>query len=251
MERMEERSSATKRSRLRRRLLNHHLPLLVASFFTIAVLYCTRPYQDVISRASFATAYPALIFVAATLATGPWNVLRRRRNPVSSDLRRDIGIWAGVLGLCHSIVGQMVHLRGRPWLYYVYEHTSHHILPFRHDLFGFSNYTGLVSALSLIALLATSNDLSLRALGTSGWKRLQQWNYAAFALAAAHTFAYQTTQKNNSAFFVVSLLCLVVVIALQGTGYARRRAAIRLKLGGVSTVAPAIAGVSSRSQKQN
>ncbi|CAN5406834.1 hypothetical protein BH10ACI4_BH10ACI4_06000 [soil metagenome] len=249
MKSTEERSSAMRRLSLRQRLIHHHLPLLVASFFTTGVLYFTRPYPDVISRASFATAYPALILVASTLATGPWNILWRRRNPVSSDLRRDIGIWAGVLGLGHSILGQMVHLRGRPWLYYVYEDTSRHMLPFRHDLFGFSNYTGLVSVLILIALLATSNDLSLRALGTPGWKRLQRWNYAAFALAAAHTFAYQSTEKNNSAFFVLSLLCLAIVIALQGTGYARRKAAIRRKLGGVATVSPAAAGASSRSQK--
>jgi methionine sulfoxide reductase heme-binding subunit len=129
-----------KRSRLRPRLLRHHLPVFVLSVVSVAALYFTRPYPDVISRASFATAYPALALLAATLLVGPWNVLRRTANPVSSDLRRDMGIWAGILGVVHAGVGQCVHLRGRPWLYYVYGPAEHHH-GMRHDLFGLANYT--------------------------------------------------------------------------------------------------------------
>src|SRR5579863_618776 len=92
---------ARKRNRLLSRLLRHHLALLVLSFASVVALYSTRPYPDVISRASFATAYPALALLAATLLVGPWNVLRRKANPVSSDLRRDLGICAGILGILH------------------------------------------------------------------------------------------------------------------------------------------------------
>jgi sulfoxide reductase heme-binding subunit YedZ len=98
-----------KQSRTKKRLVRHHLPLLALSSVSVALLYFTRPYRDVITRASFATAYPALGLLAATLAIGPWNVLRKRRNPKSSDLRRDLGIWAGILGLTHSVIGQTVH----------------------------------------------------------------------------------------------------------------------------------------------
>jgi sulfoxide reductase heme-binding subunit YedZ len=72
-------------------------------------------------------------------------------------------------------------LRGRPWLYYIYGPREVHAFPLRHDLFGFSNYTGLCSALLLLLLLAASNDNSLRVLGTPRWKQLQRWNYFAFA----------------------------------------------------------------------
>jgi len=150
---------------------------LLLSALSVATLYYTRSFKDVLSRASFALAYPALALIAATLLLGPWNILRKRKNPVSSDLRRDIGIWAGILSLLHTPAGQCVHLRGRPWLYYFYRDSERHTLPFRHDLFGFANYTGLISALILIALLATSNDYSLRILGTPRWKQLQRWNY--------------------------------------------------------------------------
>ena len=140
-------------------------------------------------------------------------------------MRRDIGIWAGILGILHTAVGQNVHLRGRPWLYYIYERKSHHTIPIRHDLFGFANYTGAASVLVLIALFATSNDYSLRALGTPRWKRIQRWNYAIFGLAAVHAAAYQTSEKQSFPFVVTLLVCIGLTIGLQAAGFVKRRAA--------------------------
>src|ERR1700676_4467886 len=78
-----------RRNRLQPRLWRHHLSLLLISSLCIAALYFPRPYKDFLSRASCATAYPALVLLAATLLIGPWKWLRNRPNPVSSDLRRD------------------------------------------------------------------------------------------------------------------------------------------------------------------
>ena len=47
-------------------------------------------------------------------------------------------------------------------------------------MFGLSNETGLIAALILLVLLATSNDASLRNLGLARWKSWQRWNYACF-----------------------------------------------------------------------
>ena len=188
------------------------------------MLYGTRSYRDVISKASFATAYPAAFLLALTLVLGPWNLLRRRRNPISSDLRRDIGIWAGIVGVVHAAVGQCVHLRGRPWLYYVYGPQEHpHTFPVRHDLFGLANYTGAISVLLLALLLATSNDYSLRRLGTPGWKKLQRWNYAVFALAAVHSFAYQGVEKQKFPFVTAIVACVAVAVFFQMAGVLSRR----------------------------
>jgi sulfoxide reductase heme-binding subunit YedZ len=209
--------------RMRRRVLAHHLPLFLISAICVCALYATRSYRDVLSRASFATAYPALILLAATLLVGPWNVLRRQRNPVSSDLRRDLGIWAGILSMLHAAVGQNVHLRGRPWLYYVYEHRERHVFPLRHDLFGFANYSGALGTLLVIVLLAMSNDWSLRALGTPQWKQFQRWNYFAFSLAAAHSVAYQWNEKQQTPFVVAVLVCIAITAGLQLAGFVMRR----------------------------
>ena len=215
----------TRRSRrLSTRLLKHHLPLCGISLASAVVLYVTRPYSDVLSRLSFATAYPALALLVATLLVGPWTLLQKRRIAISNDLRRDLGIWAGLLGIVHAGVGQCVHLRGRPWLYYVYGPTEHHTFPVRHDLFGLANYTGAVSTLLLLALFATSNDLSLRALGAAQWKQLQRWNYAVFALAAIHSVAYLTIEKQKFSFVMIVAMSIAIAVVLQAIGFKKRRA---------------------------
>jgi methionine sulfoxide reductase heme-binding subunit len=198
------------------------MPLLGLCLAGTAALYFTRPYPDVVTRLSFSTAYPALVLLAVTLVIGPWNVIRRRANPVSSDLRRDIGIWAGILGIAHTAVGQCVHLRGRPWLYYVYSPQEHHH-GIRHDVFGFANYTGAIGVLLLALLLAMSNDWSLRRLGRQSWKRIQRWNYLLIALAAAHAVGYLVIEKQILPFDSVVGACVVMVLMAQAWGYARRR----------------------------
>jgi sulfoxide reductase heme-binding subunit YedZ len=213
-----------RRARLSRRLLTHHLPLLVLSAISVGLIFLTRPYRDPWMKASFSTAYPALILLLATLAIGPFNVLTRRRNPVSSDLRRDIGIWAGILSIVHTAVGQNVHLRGRPWLYYVYDHPERHILPIRHDVFGVCNYTGAFCTLTVLLLLATSNDYSLRRLGTRKWKSLQRWNYAAFALLAVHALGYLLGIEHQKAPFVATTVAaLAITLLAQASAFLLQR----------------------------
>jgi sulfoxide reductase heme-binding subunit YedZ len=164
-----------------------------------------------------------LVLLVVTLLVGPWNLLRRRPNPVSSDLRRDIGIWAGILGVVHAVVGQCVHLRGRPWLYYVYGPAERHRgIALRHDLFGFANSTGAVGVLLLVMLLATSSDYCLRALGTTRWKQLQRWNYAVFALSGMHAVGYLLIEKQKASFSCAVAVCLLIAIGMQAAGFLQR-----------------------------
>jgi len=211
-------------SRLQRRLWRHHLPLVLLSAACVWALYVTRPYPDVITRLSFAAAWPALVLLTMTLLIGPWRIVRGKAPVLSQDLRRDIGIWGGMLGVAHAGIGQCVHLRGRPWLYYIYEKAQDHLLPIRHDMFGFSNYTGLIAALILLALLATSNDASLRRLGNPGWKSLQRWNYACFGLTVLHTFGYLLgIESLRWPSIATAGLCAALAALLQYQGWQRRR----------------------------
>ena len=210
--------------RLRRRLWRHHLPLVLLSAASVWLLYATRSYPDVITRLSFATAWPGLVLLTVTLLIGPWRTLRGKAPILSQDLRRDIGIWGGSLGVLHAGVGQFEHLRGRPWLYYVYEKTQEHLVPLRHDMFGFSNFTGLFAALILLALLTTSNDASLRKLGGTGWKSLQRWNYACFGLTALHTFGYlMGIQSLKWGSIATASACVILAATLQYQGWRRHR----------------------------
>jgi len=218
-------------SRLSRRLLRHHLPIGLAALASGYLLYNTRSFPDVLTRLSFSSAYPALVLLTATLLIGPLKILAGERLAVSIDFRRDIGIWAGIVGLFHVVVGQCVHLRGRPWLYYIYENWQQkHVLPMRHDLFGLANYTGIVAAFVLLALLATSNDVALRKLGTPGWKQLQRWNYVCFVLTAVHTFTYQEGIESQTAPFLgMAVAAVLITLPLQLIGYRRRRERLALE----------------------
>jgi hypothetical protein len=96
----------------------HHLTLAVGAIAIICLTYAATPPPDVRHRLSMSTAYAGLIFLAASLWLGPWNVLRQRPNPISFDLRRDVGIWTGILAILHTAIGLTVHLRGRMWMYF-------------------------------------------------------------------------------------------------------------------------------------
>jgi len=163
-----------------------------------------------------ATAYAGLIFLAVSLWIGPWNVLRRRPNPVSSDLRRDIGIWAGILAILHTVIGLTVHLRGRMWMYFF---KSLHPLKLQNTQFGSANFTGLGASLLFLMLLAISNDVSLRTLKTLRWKSLQRWTYAAFLLTGVHGIVYQLIEKRHAPWVVVFAGVLTAVVAGQLLGF--------------------------------
>jgi sulfoxide reductase heme-binding subunit YedZ len=196
-----------------------HLTIALTTLACTAVfwrLFSVR--RDLISHISIATAYPALFLTAAAVVLGPWNVLRRRANPVSFDLRRDIGIWAGIMALLHTAVGLDVHLRGRMWLYFVDEH--HRI---RHDWFGFGNDTGLAAALLFLLLLTISNDLSLRGLGTRRWKSLQRWTYAAVILTILHAIAYQHVEKRRGLYLILLAGITVAIATFQLAGWRRAK----------------------------
>jgi len=172
---------------------------------------------DLISHISIATAYPALFLLVAALILGPWNVLHRKTNPMSFDLRRDVGIWAGIVATLHTVVGLNVHLRGRPWLYFIDEHKR-----VRHDAFGLGNDTGLIAAVLLLFLLAISNDVSLRRLGPRKWKSLQRYTYVAIALILVHGIAYQYVEKRQLAYEIVIWSSMALIVGLQLAGWSMR-----------------------------
>lgn len=168
-----------------------------------------------------ATAYVGLALLAVTLLLGPLNVLRGRPNPVSTDLRRDIGIWAGLVAAVHVVVGLQVHAIGEPWLYFLWPAAEWRWLPFRYDIAGLANYTGLASTLVLLLLLALSNDRSLRRLGAARWKFWQRWNYLAFVLVALHGVVYQRIEGRPLTWVWTVGLVVALVGAGQWLGRAR------------------------------
>jgi methionine sulfoxide reductase heme-binding subunit len=187
----------TPRTTLTRRVrrVRNHAALGAASLGAAWALFAAIQSDDPVFRASLATAYVALGLFIITLAFGPYAALRGRRYPVSADIRRDFGIWSALVAIVHVVVGLQVHLRGKMWEYFV-RPMKGVLLP-RIDPFGVANYTGLTAGLILVALLVTSNDASLRRLGTERWRSVHALVTWGLALTLVHAVTYQFIEKRR------------------------------------------------------
>jgi methionine sulfoxide reductase heme-binding subunit len=207
------------KARLSRRLLRHHVPLALLSLAIVGAIWVLLGHEGRISRLTVATAYAGLFMLAGTLLLGPLNILRARPNPISTDLRRDVGIWAALLGVAHVVVGLLTHFPGEPWLFFF----NGGRIPLRLDRFGIANYLGLAAVLILLLLLALSNDWALRSFGTRQWKALQRLNYILLGLVTIHALVYFGYEDRRLPFIGVLAVAVSVVVGIQLAGVRKRR----------------------------
>lgn len=195
----------------RKRIFRHHLPLFLITVILVGLTFRAVESQDIIFRMSMATAYPGLFLLAATLVIGPLARMFFRSNSISTDFRRDLGLWAAIVSIVHVVFGLQVHMRGRMWTLFLNENLN---FPFiRFDLFGAANYTGIIAVFVLFMLLATSNDWALNKLGKKKWKGLQRWNYGLFAVVLLHGLLYQVIEKRVGFYvYLFAAIGLIVVI---------------------------------------
>jgi sulfoxide reductase heme-binding subunit YedZ len=179
------------------------------------------PHRSNVEGLSFATAYAGLTMLAVALALGPLNVLRQRPNPVSTDLRRDVGLWAGVLGVAHTIAGLQVHMGGDLRRYFL---AGAEGIPLTRSTVAFvtANYLGLSAALVLLLLMLLSNDIALRKLGVAKWKWLQRSSYVVLGLVLMHGALYQVLEKRSVLLMAVFLMVTAFAVVLQIAGVRAR-----------------------------
>lgn len=204
-----------------RRRLRHHA-LIASAALTLGGAVALLFGGDLRTRLSAGTAYASLACLGATLALGPLNLIRGRRNPVSLDLRRDVGVWGGALGVAHAVIGLTVHMRGRMREYFLVPDATPATL--RLDAFGIANQLGVLSALVLIVLVAVSNDVALRRLGGARWKQVQRTTYLAVGAMALHGLLYQVMERRPLPFVVALAAALLVALGLQLRGIRAYRA---------------------------
>jgi len=209
-------------SRRRRRLRRHHLPLAAWSLAGLLLVRIVLASNHALYEWSMATAYVGLALLGASLLIGPVNVLRGRPNPVSADLRRDIGIWAAVMSLAHVAVGMWVHMPRRFMYWLVQDPGTSRFSP-RTDVFGLTNHAGLLAALAVLLLLLTSSDLALRTLGVVRWKGVQRGNYALYLLVVVHGAVFQVLEERELPFVLLFAVMVLPVAVLQCVAFVRRR----------------------------
>ena len=198
--------------------LKHHVLLLSATSLLLLTVYIIVPGDDKKYLWSMATAYTSFILLAITLMIGPLNHVRGKLNPISTDLRRDIGIWCAATGLAHVIVRIQVHM-GNIWLYFFKAVEGVDSFKLRNDLFGYANYAGLLAGLILSLLLLLSNDLSLNILKSKRWKSLQQTIYLLFVLTLAHGIMFQVIEKRKTALVILFGVVILIPVIMQIKGF--------------------------------
>ena len=195
------------------RLKKHYIPLISLIIIAGLIFYIYRGKRDAITFITQTSGYISLVILAVSLIIGSLNLLLKYKNPISTYLRRDIGISGGILAVVHSITGLFVHLRGKMWLYFLND--EKHV---RIDNFGLANYTGLISALIIILLLITSNDYFLKKLNPQKWKNVQRLSYLMFILIAMHCYFYRIGKDNLNIFFWFYIPLFTTVLILQIVG---------------------------------
>ena len=204
--------------------LIRHAGLGAAGLAATWVLYRVMPTDLETRAATVASAFTSLGYLALALSIGPIRVLRGRPPVRHMELRRDLGIWAGVLGLIHVLFGLQVHFGGDWRQYFV--HASENgsgLTQLRFDLIGVANWVGLVATLVLIVLLATSNNGAMRSLGVARWKSVQRSVYLLVATLAIHGMVYQVLTNRPWPAVALLWLTLLWIGALQATAFARHR----------------------------
>ncbi|MEI7556884.1 Rieske 2Fe-2S domain-containing protein [Candidatus Chlorohelix sp.] len=169
--------------------------------------------------------YEALILLVVTLAIGPLNLLRKRKNPVNLNLRRDFGIWMGLTALAHVIVSFQLYPTGG-MLYYFFENGAPQL-----NTFGLANYSGLLATIITLVLLLLSNNFSLKYLKGKRWKYVQRYNYPLFGLTALHTLGYLMFNERETALYFVLLGLVALTLMVQGLGIVIVRARDRSRAG--------------------
>jgi len=198
------------------RLKIHYLPLITVVLIAGFIFNYYWPKRDAITVITDASGYISIILVTISLLIGPFNLILKRINPISTYFRRDIGITGGLLAVIHSVAGLFVHLRGNNWQYFLNKTEVGYSI--RLDDFGLANYTGLISGLIIVVLLMTSNDFSFRKLNPFFWKNIQRFSYLAFIFAIIHSVYYKVIQTNLNLIWFLYLPILLIVILFQLVG---------------------------------
>jgi sulfoxide reductase heme-binding subunit YedZ len=201
---------------LPRRILLHHVPLALASATALVVLIRLAPAHRgfSIQRLASPTGDVALVLLAVTLLIGPANLLLRRRNPVNSYLRRDVGTWTAIWSVVHVVVGFQGHGGG------VFGFVAYFVADGRPltNSFGMGNWTGLAATVIVVLLLVLSTDRHLRELKSHRWKDLQRLNYILFGLVVLHAVYYGALRRMTSPFTRLLIVTVIAVLVGQAVG---------------------------------
>ena len=164
---------------------SRHVTVGVATLVLTILFWLSRPGWHWMHAWNRAFADASLVLLVVTLAIGP---LARLWSPAARWLpwRRELGVWSVIAALGHVLI----IMQG--WVEWDPSRLFYSINAFKRDWaldqgFALGNLLGIIALGYGLIQLATSNDASMRLLGGSAWKYVQQGAYVLYALVALHT----------------------------------------------------------------
>jgi len=210
-----------------------HGILVVVTVIGCYLAHLYAPYADLLYDLTYGCGYVAVILIAYSLVIGPYKLLSQKKNPVNMNLRRDVGIWAGITGCIHVIAAIAMTTRGN--IIYLFLRPKPEGIGYNLLLSpsGVSNNIGLVATIILVFLLVLSNDYFLIKLKGKRWKFLQRFNYGLAIFAFIHTVLYQRLDNRSQTFVTFTFIFAIALLCIQIAGfflYRTRRAKIHSRI---------------------
>lgn len=164
----------------------HSLAILLAILLVYLFGVVHGQWSDM-HRWNKASADASFLLLTMTMAIGPsarlWPRMRRL-----VPMRRELGIYAIVLGLIHTLIifdGWIEWDFARLFGFEFHPGLGHYVMV-QHG-FGLANAIGLIALVYGIVLALTSTDRAVRLLGGPTWKFIQSAAYVLWALVVVHT----------------------------------------------------------------
>ena len=197
-------------------------------FVAVSVVFVIAlgPDSSIGERSSLATAYTSLVALLFTLTIGPMNVLRGRRNPLSTDMRRDAGLASAIMAVAHTGISLTNHFGG-DFVSYFLTRRDFSITSIRRDAFGVGAWTGLIAVVVVVALALISSDTALRRIGRQRWKRFQRSSYVLAAVTTVHLAIFWDLSDRVLGVILVTAGSIFAAVGLQAGGAVRRRRTAR------------------------
>lgn len=201
-----------------------HLVVIAFAAAGTAIFLYSRAEWSPMHRWNRAVGDVSLVLVALAMAIGPISRLWHKTVRYL-PYRRELGIYAVLLALVHTIIILIgwVNLDLMRLIGFEFHPGLREYVMSQHG-FGLANLVGVL-ALAYGAILAiTSNDRSLRVLGTAVWKFVQRGTYVLWWLSVVHAgyflfmhfldYHRQTPEPNWFQWPFVGLVGLVLILQI-------------------------------------
>ncbi len=138
----------------------------------------------------------ALIFLMVTLSVGPLSKILKRKNLIA--LRRMLGLLTYFYAVLHLASYIIIDLQ-LDWHEFVKDVTKRNFI-----------ILGMTSVVLLTPLALTSNNISLKILGSKSWKKLHYLVYPAAIIAIIHFFMMIRADYHRPIIYASLLFALLI-----------------------------------------